>query len=269
MRVLALDTTTRAGSVAIVHDDEVLFAAAGESDRSHTVRLPLDIDRALHAAGLTLDAIDLFAVAPGPGSFTGLRTGIATVQGMAMVTGKPVVAVSALEGLAESARAALPPGARIGAWMDGFRRDVFSALYEVPAAADADLIVIEDAIVEPPEHIWARWTSLTGAGPQFGISGSDPKSGLSGSDPQFGSDPVLIGDGAVKYAHLVAGAARVVAPGPIAAAIGRIGARRGRRGEGLPPSSILPLYVRRPDVEVTRERNQTRGGDLTPHSQKP
>ena len=55
MRVLALDTTTRAGSVAIVNDDAVLFEAAGEADRSHTVRLPLDIDRALQAAGLTLD----------------------------------------------------------------------------------------------------------------------------------------------------------------------------------------------------------------------
>ena len=253
MRVLALDTTTRAGSVAIVHDDAVLFEAAGDADRSHTERMPLDVDRAVRAAGLTLDAIDLFAVASGPGSFTGMRTGIATVQGLAMVTRRPVVAVSALEALAESVRGSLAPRARIGAWMDGFRRDVFGALFEVPTAAEADLIVIEDAIVEPPANIWARWTS-----------------GIAGAEPTSGSDPVvLVGDGAVKYSPLVNGVVRVIAPGPIAAAVGRIGVRRGRRGEGLAPSRLQPLYVRRPDVEVTRERNQARGADLTPPSHKP
>src|SRR4051794_31362530 len=100
MRVLALDTTTRAGSVALVADDRVLFEAPGDAARSHAERLPVDLLRAVQSAGLTLGDVDVFAVASGPGSFTGLRIGIATMQGLAFVHGKRVAPVSVLLALA-------------------------------------------------------------------------------------------------------------------------------------------------------------------------
>ena len=97
MRVLALDTTTRAGSVAIVDDERVLIERGGDPTRiarraaagrhyptRSTLRITLACD------------IDLFAVAAGPGSFTGLRIGIATIQGLAFVNSRRVVPVSAL-----------------------------------------------------------------------------------------------------------------------------------------------------------------------------
>ena len=86
MLVLALDTTTRAGSVAVVDDDALLSEIVGDPSRTHGERLPRDLMRALEAASVPLESIDLLAVAAGPGSFTGLRVGIAAMQGLAMAS---------------------------------------------------------------------------------------------------------------------------------------------------------------------------------------
>ncbi len=101
MRVLALDTTTRAGSVALVDDERVVDERSGDAPRPHAERLPGEIIALLAAHGVAVADVDLFAVASGPGSFTGLRIGIATIQGLAFVRQRPVVAVSALEALAQ------------------------------------------------------------------------------------------------------------------------------------------------------------------------
>src|SRR4051812_16981180 len=121
MRVLALDTTTRAGSVAIAIDDRVVIALAGDAARSQAERLPADVIRALGAASLASSEIDVWSVASGPGSFTGLRIGIATIQGLALVHGSRVVAISALAALATAASVGLNEGAIVGAWMDAHR----------------------------------------------------------------------------------------------------------------------------------------------------
>src|SRR5256885_1879850 len=73
MRVLALDSTTRAGSVAIVDDDAVVDERAGDATRSHAERLPAEILALADANHTAIPSVDLFAVASGPGSFTGLR----------------------------------------------------------------------------------------------------------------------------------------------------------------------------------------------------
>src|SRR5262245_16724968 len=113
MRVLALDTTTAAGSIAIVDDEGVLIEEIGDASRSHAERLPGDILRALDEVGVAVSAIDLFAIAAGPGTFTGLRIGIATIQGMAFVNAKRVVPVSALTALAAAASRDEPAGRTI------------------------------------------------------------------------------------------------------------------------------------------------------------
>src|SRR5579864_442606 len=138
MRVLALDTTTRAGSAALVVEEEpdgearVADERPGDPSRSHAERLPSELSVLLDAHGLSWRDIDLFAVASGPGSFTGLRVGIATLQGLALVARRPIVGVPALVAMAHLA------GRRIGAWMDAHRREVFAALYEIERAQEAD-----------------------------------------------------------------------------------------------------------------------------------
>ena len=99
MRVLALDTTERAGSVALVEDGRILLERQGDASRTHGERLPGE----LAALGAPFSSIDVFAVAIGPGSFTGLRIGIATMQGLALVNKRSVVGVSALEAHAQLA----------------------------------------------------------------------------------------------------------------------------------------------------------------------
>jgi tRNA threonylcarbamoyladenosine biosynthesis protein TsaB len=232
MRVLALDTTTRAGSVAIVNDDDVVVERCGDPERSHTERLPTDILIALDASGLAWSDIDVYAIASGPGSFTGLRIGIATIQGLAFVNGKRVVPVSALAALAEAA-ADTVTASPIGVWMDAYRRDVFSALFQVgnrPRFAADRLIELDPPMVGDPSAILARWEA----------AGRLPAA--------------LAGDGAVLFAEMVPGTIAVITPPPLASIIGRMAVARARAGDAVDPAGVQPLYIRRPDVEVAREK---------------
>ena len=127
-RLLALDTTTRAGSAALVVDDHIVDERSGDGTRTHALRLPDEILRLASENQCALSDIDLYAVATGPGSFTGLRIGIATIQGLAHVHKRRVVGIPALEALAHAVGGDLPAGAVIAAWMAAHRRDVFAAL---------------------------------------------------------------------------------------------------------------------------------------------
>ena len=233
MRVLALDTTTRAGSVAVVDQGQVLIERMGDAARTHAERLPAEVTDALNAARLTLADIDLFAVASGPGSFTGLRIGIATIQGFAFVTRKPVAPVSALRALAEAAAAGHPAGTRVGAWMDAHRLEVFSALFVIAAPGQGDDVAelreIEPSTVAPPADTIERWKTL-------------------------GLPTAVCGDGAAMYANVLGGAIQVVPTPPLAGIIGRLAVPASRDGSTVSPAGVQPLYVRRPDAEVARDR---------------
>src|SRR6476660_6341905 len=160
MRVLALDSTTRAGSVALVDDCRVVDERSGDGSRTHAERLPHELVALADAHGVALADIDLYAVAAGPGSFTGLRIGIATVQGLAFVHRRRVVGIPALDALAYAAAADEAAGTLIAAWMDAHRRDVFSALYRVGDGAPfgaGRLERVDDASVGDPASILARW----------------------------------------------------------------------------------------------------------------
>ena len=100
MLILALDTTTRTSSCAVARDGVVLREQAGDGSRPQAERLPGDLMALLEHERLALAEIDAFAVATGPGSFTGLRIGIATMQGLAFATGKPLIGVSGFDALA-------------------------------------------------------------------------------------------------------------------------------------------------------------------------
>jgi tRNA threonylcarbamoyladenosine biosynthesis protein TsaB len=234
MRVLALDTTTRAGSVALVGDDRVVDVRRGDDSRTHALRLPAEIVALADAHRWPLSAIDLYAVATGPGSFTGLRIGIATIQGLASVNRRRVVGISALEALGHAGSANLREGAWIAAWMDAHRRDVFTALYRVTTArpySRARLREIEGPAVGSPAAVLARWRTLT--------------SGFSAT---------FVGDGAVLYAGDIereSSANIVAAPPDLAGAIGLLAADGA--AEALEPSGVRPLYVRRPDAELARD----------------
>jgi len=238
MRVLALDTTTRAGSLALVDNCRILEERSGDPSRTHAERLPGEILALVERQGLALSDVDVFAVAAGPGSFTGLRIGIATIQGLAFATGRPVVAVSALGVLAQIASAELPQGALVAAWMDAHRRDVYAALYRVGAAPVFEperLREIDRPTVGDPGRMLARWAEHAGETTTW-----------------------FVGDGALLYAETIraAGASQEhILPTPLlAGAIGRIAVAIARRGDALTPGAVRPLYVRRPDAEIDRDK---------------
>jgi tRNA threonylcarbamoyladenosine biosynthesis protein TsaB len=247
MHILALDTTTRAGSVALLDDDGVVDERSGEDARTHAARMPAEITSMIAAHGLAVSDIDLYAVASGPGSFTGLRIGIATIQGLALVHGRRIAGISALDALGHMASAGAAPGSVVAAWMDAHRHQVFAALYRVaggPPFSSERLVELEGPTVGDPEATLARW----------GAQGHDPPS-------------VFTGDGAVLYANDIARAApaaRIAPPRLLAGAIGRLAI--GRQSDAVEPGAMRALYVRRPDVEITRaEKLHLLQVDTKPH----
>jgi len=104
MRILAVDTATKNCSVAVTDEDSILAESTSIIDRTHSRQLMNIIDSVLGKAGMKAAQLDGFAVTIGPGSFTGLRIGIASIKGLAYSLAKPVVGVSSLETLAYQCR---------------------------------------------------------------------------------------------------------------------------------------------------------------------
>ncbi len=129
MWVLALDTSSPGGAVALLRDDEPAVERAGDPALSHVERLPRAIADVLAEADLQPSALDLLAVASGPGAFTGLRVGLATVQGLALALDRPAIGVSALAAAAWRAFAGEPAMTICGVWLDAARGDVFAAAF--------------------------------------------------------------------------------------------------------------------------------------------
>jgi tRNA threonylcarbamoyladenosine biosynthesis protein TsaB len=104
MRILAVETATSWQSVAVVDGDTVLARVDEDAAGSHARMLVPAIDRALTSCGMTLSDLNGLAVSNGPGSFTGLRVGLATMIGFRLVTGLPLAAVPTLEAMAWNLR---------------------------------------------------------------------------------------------------------------------------------------------------------------------
>jgi tRNA threonylcarbamoyladenosine biosynthesis protein TsaB len=124
MRILALDTSSRFGSLALAGNDLGAEALYGPELRHAETLLP-ELEKLLASARVELRAIELLAIGLGPGSFTGLRVGLATVKGLALATGLPVVGVSSLAAVAHDAGSA-----RVVVVNDGQRGEVFAAAFE-------------------------------------------------------------------------------------------------------------------------------------------
>lgn len=102
MKVLAIDTSSNAASVALMEDDILLGEFVLNHKKTHSQEIMPMIDEVLRRCECKVSDIDLFAAAKGPGSFTGLRIGIATVKGLAHSVNKPVIGIGTLEGLAHN-----------------------------------------------------------------------------------------------------------------------------------------------------------------------
>src|SRR3954470_12207438 len=129
MLLLSLDTTTPKASCAVARDGVVLNEEPIDTSRQLALQLPGALRNILDLSAVALEEIDAFAVVTGPGSFTGLRIGIATMQGLAFGLNKPLVGVSGLTALRAVASPAFL-GSRIATWVDAWRGDVYAALFD-------------------------------------------------------------------------------------------------------------------------------------------
>jgi tRNA threonylcarbamoyladenosine biosynthesis protein TsaB len=252
MVILALDTSSAAGSAAIARGGIVLLEREGDGSRTHGERLPRELMSILHAAGVSLLEVDRFAVATGPGSFTGLRVGIATTQGLALAQRKLVCPVSSFEACAAiGARPDLPPPTShlrsptsdlrpptsdlVAVWIDAHRGEVFGALYDGQGRVER-----QPPTSLPPDATLDGWErSLHGAGTIR-----------------------FVGDGAVRYADVIRArlGQRAVVPdvAPVlAGAIAAIAAEEPARA--VHPHAVVPIYVRRSDAELARDRRRVKG----------
>src|SRR5437588_6989858 len=101
--ILAIETAGRAGSVALARGTKILSSAEGNAAESHSISLLETVENILQQVGVELSDIDLFAAACGPGSFTGLRIGLATTKAFAVCTDRKCVGVSTLAAIAHAA----------------------------------------------------------------------------------------------------------------------------------------------------------------------
>jgi tRNA threonylcarbamoyladenosine biosynthesis protein TsaB len=232
MLVLSLDTTTPKASCAVARDGVVINEEPIDTSRQLALQLPGALRDILDLSAIALEEIDAFAVATGPGSFTGLRIGIATMQGLAFGQGKPLVGVSGLTALRAVASPAFL-GSRIATWVDAWRGDVYSALFEDGR--------------EVGQPVVARPADLLDA-----LAQSKPAA--------YTNDITFIGDGADTYRELIVSrlgqTARLADPATplLAAVIAMLATIEYKNGHRPPPHAIRPLYVRRTDAELARDR---------------
>jgi len=223
MIILAVDTTTPSGSVALLRDEALLGEFNLESASTHSTRLLSSIDLLIRANRLDIQDVDAYAVAAGPGSFTGIRIGLSAVKSLAFASGKLVAPVSTLEALAS--KIAAPPVRLACPILDAKKGEIYAALFE--AKGPRLIEPIPQGAYDPdafftrlPAH---RVTSFIG-------NGLD-----------------LYRDKLLTYMR---DKARFPRRSPfIAAEVGRLGHRLLLEGKGVPAGGLEPVYFRKSQVE--------------------
>ncbi len=234
--ILAVDTATSCSSVALtagdVHSGELLASLTLNSKVTHSRRLLTAIDWLLSESKVSFTELDGLAVGLGPGSFTGLRIGMATIKGMAMATGKPLLGVSTLDALALRCSGEKP----VYALLDARKKEVYTACYR-----------------QDRQGVLRRQGEIQALSPE--------------RLAEEISEPILmVGDGLFAYGPFFQerlGALLTMAPLPLhypsASAIGFLCCEQLEKGEVMELDSGVPLYVRASDAELSLLRKQEQG----------
>ena len=254
MVILAIDTATHAGSVAIAIanspiaptdagvDVTDIESRPGDPQRTHGERLPGEAMEMLARRGLTIADVDRFAVIAGPGSFTGLRVGVATVQGFALAQAKTIVPVPTLEALADGWRSRSSAAVCV-AWMDGQRGDIFYQAWLDTSESNRGPVAVEARVGRPADLIGDVRAAAGERLVTFVAPGS-----VRGGD---------------EIASAFTGATFVTYGGPLAAVAAQTALEHPERA--VSPHAVRPIYLRRPDAELARARadRSAAGLDLT------
>ncbi len=223
IRILAVDTASLTGSVALASGEGLVAESLLNVRSTHSEKLLLQIDLLLRESGWTLKDIDLFAVVAGPGSFTGLRIGLATVKGLAQTLGKPVVTVSAL---AATALALGTTDYPVCAFLDARKKEVYTQMFSCgprgPVALDAPRVIAPALLIR-----------------------------------DFSEKVAFIGDGVPVYLDLIRnqlGDLAILPPLPShqrrAGQVAWLAYQEWQADQSIRPADIVPLYIRPSDAEL-------------------
>jgi len=226
--ILGIDTCDARGSVALLRDETVLAVMEHESSGDYSAWLLPAVYQILAAAKAKLPEVDLFAVAGGPGSFTGLRVGLTSVKAWAEVYGRPIVPVSRLEALAQQAAVG---GPLVGAFVDARREQIFAGLYR---RSDGQVEpVAEAAVLSAADFLDA--VEKEAAGERVAWVSVDPD--CLTREPGWA--------GRVARGESVLAVEAILAP-----AIGQIAMRRAQANQVVDALTLDANYVRRSDAEI-------------------
>lgn len=224
MKILAVDTSTMLGGVAVMGEEEGLIIEVKLNVKTtHSERLMTVIDLVLKKAGLALAEIDFFGLAIGPGSFTGLRIGLSAIKGFSYATGKPVVSVPTLEAFAWNFPYSAYP---VCTMLDARKKEVYAAVFRWKE--DGFERMVDEVSIRPSELA----ASLKG--------------------------PVIFaGEGAEIYRQTIFGIAgeNALFPAkhhmvPSPSNVAYLGLKKAVKGDFSDPVSLVPLYIRRSEAEL-------------------
>lgn len=230
MKVLTVDTATIVATAAVVDENKLICETIVNFQKKHSEKLMPAIDHMLADAGLAIQDMDAFGIVNGPGSFTGLRIGMATVKGFAQALGKPVVPVSTLEALAYN----LPyADGIICPILDAQRAQVYTGLYRYNEE-EGLCAELEDAVMDVEE--------------------------LTGILQDYSDGPIyLLGDGVPRFYEVMA----EVLPGIIkvkphlamnrASSAGALAVERALKGQWQDYKTVEPVYIRPSYAEEQRK----------------
>ena len=221
MRLFCLDTSTLAGSIAILEDECVRAEVNINLGRKHTERLLPGMDWLFQELAIEPREIEAVSVGIGPGSFTGLRVGLATAKGLALSLSVPIVGVSSLEALAWQVR--FYPG-KILALLDARKGQVFAGFFQ---GGDEFKLESEPMAIDPSELV-----------------------------EKIKTKTLVVGEGLAAYPEILEKVKNKVSVAgfeydyPRASIVGRLGLIRLQRGESDSPETLAPVYLRGSDAQM-------------------
>ena len=229
-KILTVDSSSLSGSVSLCRGESLIAESLLNIRSTHSEKLLQQIDSLLEESGWQLADLDLLAVVTGPGSFTGLRIGIATIKGIAQVLNKPVAPVSTLQTAAMNLPLSPVP---ICTFLDARKGEVYTQLFDWHGTAGP--VAIDSPAVLPPQQLLSQ---------------------LSGR-------VVLVGDGVFLYRQMIEDilAERALVPiAPVhqlrAANASWLALQVYQSGEFFRAEEILPTYIRPSDAELNLSKNK-------------
>ena len=223
MKLLAIETSTMLGGVAIMDDYTLIAESRMNVKITHSERIMSMIDHALMRSGLNINDIDFFGVSIGPGSFTGLRVGLSTIKGLVYATGKKLVSVSTLEAFAWNVHFS---SHQVCPLLDARKKEVYAGIFRW---ADEGFIRVTKEMVIRIENLLSEINCPT----------------------------IFLGEGAIIYKESIENKLGNIAffahpqkmvPSP--SNVAYLCMRKAKKGEFSDPVSLVPFYLRRSEAEM-------------------